>query len=344
MNKWFEQIEGRQPNIVSSRVRLTRNLEQYRFPNSLNARESEELVKRLEYSLKDLKELDGRDYEYAYLEELDELSRRALKERRILKDSILGKKDTVGLIVSRDESVSIVLNGDDHIRMQFISPVLKLDELWRQADQLDDHINARFSYAFDEKYGYLTAFPTNVGTGMRASVTLHLPTLSMGKKFQNLVGDMSRFGVTLRGVYGEGNENHGALYEVANQRTLGLSEREIIDLVAQSAEQLNEQERQVREAALKNHRLEREDEAYKSYGVMKYARRITGRDAMIFLSQIMSGVDDGLLAFREPCPVYRLMLGIQTANLQKLSHRPLSKEELDVARAAYLRRELPELA
>ena len=250
----------------------------------------------------------------------------------------------MGLIVSRDESVSIVLNGDDHIRMQFISPVLKLDELWRQADQLDDHINARFSYAFDEKYGYLTAFPTNVGTGMRASVTLHLPTLSMGKKFQNLVGDMSRFGVTLRGVYGEGNENHGALYEVANQRTLGLSEREIIDLVAQSAEQLNEQERQVREAALKNHRLEREDEAYKSYGVMKYARRITGRDAMIFLSQIMSGVDDGLLAFREPCPVYRLMLGIQTANLQKLSHRPLSKEELDVARAAYLRRELPELA
>ena len=193
MNKWFEQIEGRQPNIVSSRVRLTRNLEQYRFPNSLNARESEELVKRLEYSLKDLKELDGRDYEYAYLEELDELSRRALKERRILKDSILGKKDTVGLIVSRDESVSIVLNGDDHIRMQFISPVLKLDELWRQADQLDDHINARFSYAFDEKYGYLTAFPTNVGTGMRASVTLHLPTLSMGKKFQNLVGDMSHW-------------------------------------------------------------------------------------------------------------------------------------------------------
>ncbi|MDO5350498.1 MAG: ATP--guanido phosphotransferase [Lachnospiraceae bacterium] len=344
MLKWFEQMEGHQPNIVSSRVRLVRNWDQYRFPKSLSAAESEELVKRLEYGLKDLKELDGREYEYAYLEELDELSRRALRERRILNSSILEKKDTVGLIVSGDESVSVVLNGDDHIRMQLLSPGLHLDELWKRADAMDDYINARFSYAFDEKYGYLTSFPTNVGTGMRASVTLHLPTLSMGKKFQNLVADMSRFGVTLRGVYGEGSENYGALYEVANQKTLGLSEKEIIDLVAQTAGQLNSQEHQVRTLALNNHRLEREDEAYKSYGVLKYARRLSGKDAMIFLSQMMAGADDGILTFREPCSIYRLMLGIQTANLQKLSHKPLSKEELDVARAAYLREELPELA
>lgn len=344
MLKWFEQMEGHQPNIVSSRVRLVRNWDQYRFPKSLSAAESEELVKRLEYGLKDLKELDGREYEYAYLEELDELSRRALRERRILNSSILEKKDTVGLIVSGDESVSVVLNGDDHIRMQLLSPGLHLNELWKRADAMDDYINARFSYAFDEKYGYLTSFPTNVGTGMRASVTLHLPTLSMGKKFQNLVADMSRFGVTLRGVYGEGSENYGALYEVANQKTLGLSEKEIIDLVAQTAGQLNSQEHQVRTLALNNHRLEREDEAYKSYGVLKYARRLSGKDAMIFLSQMMAGADDGILTFREPCSIYRLMLGIQTANLQKLSHKPLSKEELDVARAAYLREELPELA
>ncbi|MDO4330367.1 MAG: ATP--guanido phosphotransferase [Lachnospiraceae bacterium] len=344
MLKWFEQTEGHQPNIVSSRVRLVRNWDQYRFPKSLSAAESEELVKRLEYGLKDLKELDGREYEYAYLEELDELSRRALRERRILNSSILEKKDTVGLIVSGDESVSVVLNGDDHIRMQLLSPGLHLNELWKRADAIDDYINARFSYAFDEKYGYLTSFPTNVGTGMRASVTLHLPTLSMGKKFQNLVADMSRFGVTLRGVYGEGSENYGALYEVANQKTLGLSEKEIIDLVAQTAGQLNSQEHQVRTLALNNHRLEREDEAYKSYGVLKYARRLSGKDAMIFLSQMMAGADDGILTFREPCSIYRLMLGIQTANLQKLSHKPLSKEELDVARAAYLREELPELA
>lgn len=267
-----------------------------------------------------------------------------MRERRILNSSILQKKEMVGLIVSRDESTSLVLNGDDHIRIQLLSSGLQLNELWERADKLDDYVNARFSYAFDEKYGYLTSFPTNVGTGMRASVTLHLPTLSMGKKFSSLVGDMSRFGVTLRGVYGEGAENYGALFEVANQKTLGLTEQEIISLVARVAGQLNRQENQVREAALNNHRLEREDEVYKSYGVLKYARRLSAKDGMIFLSQMMAGVDDGLIAFREPCSIYRMMLGIQQANLQKLSHKPLGKEELDVARAEYLRKELPELA
>lgn len=343
MHRWFEQIAEGQPNIVSSRIRLARNWDQYRFPKTLTPRESEELVKRLEYGLKDLGELDGTSYEYVYLEELDELSANALQERRILNSGILQKKDTVGLIVSRDESVSLVLNGDDHIRIQLLSTGLHLNELWSRANQLDDYINARFSYAFDDKYGYLTSFPTNVGTGMRACVTLHLPTLSMGKKFQNLIGDMSRFGVTLRGVYGEGNENYGSLYEVTNQKTLGLSEQEIIDLVTRVAGQLNRQEKQIRNLALKNHRLEREDESYKSYGVLKYARRLSGKDGMIFLSQLMAGVDDGLLVFKKPCSIYRLMLGIQTANLQKLSHKPLGKEDLEVVRAEYLRKELPEL-
>ena len=289
-------------------------------------------------------ELDGTQYEYVYLEELDELSRRALRERRILNSAILNKKEIVGLIVSKDESTSLVLNGDDHIRMQFLSAGLCLNELWNRADKLDDYINARFSYAFDEKYGYLTSFPTNVGTGLRASVTLHLPTLSQGKKFSSLVGEMSRFGLTLRGVYGEGSENYGALFEVANQKTLGLTEQEILDLVARMANQLNRQEKQVREATLSSHRLEREDEVYKSYGVLKYARRLSAKDGMTFLSQLMAGADDGLIQFADPCSVYRMMLGIQQANLMKLSHKPLGKDELDMARAEYVRKELPELA
>ena len=344
MLKWFEQETKDEPNIVSSRVRLVRNWDQYRFPKTLTPQEGEELVKRLEFGLKNLEELDGTQYEYVYLEELDELSRRALRERRILNSAILNKKEIVGLIVSKDESTSLVLNGDDHIRMQFLSAGLCLNELWNRADKLDDYINARFSYAFDEKYGYLTSFPTTVGTGLRASVTLHLPTLSQGKKFSSLVGEMSRFGLTLRGVYGEGSENYGALFEVANQKTLGLTEQEILDLVARMANQLNRQEKQVREATLSSHRLEREDEVYKSYGVLKYARRLSAKDGMTFLSQLMAGADDGLIQFADPCSVYRMMLGIQQANLMKLSHKPLGKDELDMARAEYVRKELPELA
>lgn len=344
MKKWFEMTETDRPNIVASRVRLVRNWKAYPFPSALEEKSQEELLRRLEFGLKDFGETDGRSYEYADLREISQLDCRALQERRILNSSIIEKKDRAGLMLSKDESVSLVLGSDDHIRLQLLSPGLHLDKLWREADKMDDYMNIRFPYAFDEKYGYLTSFPTNVGTGLRASALLHLPALSTGKRFQNLLGDMGRFGVNVRGVYGEGSENYGALYEISNQKTLGQTEQEIIALISKAANQLNRQENQVRAAVLQDNRLVKEDEVYKSYGVLRYARRLTRKDAMIFLSQMMEGACDGLLKFQEPCSIYRLMLGIQTANLQKLSDRPLSKEELDVARAEFIRRELPKLA
>ena len=131
------------------------------------------------------------------------------------------KKAPAGIILSEDEDTSILLNGDDHIRIQLLSSGLHLEELWERADALDDYINERFPYAFDDRYGYLTSFPTNVGTGLRASVVVHLPMLSSGRKFPALIADMSRFGTAVRGVYGEGEENFGSLYEISNQKTLG---------------------------------------------------------------------------------------------------------------------------
>lgn len=343
MRKWFEETEVEKPNIVSSKVRLARNWNEYVFPGKLSDKESKEMLERLNYGLKDIGELNTRDYEFAGLEELSELDRRALRERRVLNSAVVAKKTPTGIIISKEEDISIILNGSDHIRIQILSSGLHLHEAWKKANQIDDYINARFSYAFDEKYGYLTSYPTNVGTGMRASVIIHLPTLSMGKKFNGLMADMSRFGVSIKGVYGEGRENYGCLYEVSNQKTMGQTERELVDLVSKAATQLNDQENQVRAITLENHRLEQEDEVYKSYGVLKYARRLSMKDAMTFLSQLMLGISDGLIQLKEPCPIYRLMLGIQIANLQKLSERPLGKEELDEARASYLRAELSDI-
>lgn len=343
MRKWFEEIETEKPNIVSSKVRLARNWSDYVFPSRLSVKESQEMLKRLNYGLKDIGELDGRHYEFASLNEISDLDRRALRERCVLNFSVTAKKTPAGIIISAEEDVSVILNGSDHIRMQILSPGLHLHEAWEKATKLDDYINARFSYAYDDKYGYLTSFPTNVGTGMRASVIIHLPTLSMGKKFHGMLADMSRFGVSIKGVYGEGRDNYGSLYEVSNQKTMGQTEKELVELVYKAACQLNDQENQVRAMALKTHRLEREDEVYKSFGVLKYARRLSMKEAMTFLSQLMAGIPDGLIQMKAPCPIYRLMLGIQTANLQKLSDRPLGKEELDVARAAYLRTELPDI-
>lgn len=343
MRKWFDTVDPDHPGAISSRVRLVRNWDAYAFPSRLAQKESVEMIRRLEAGLKDLGAYDGKHYEYAFLDELSELDRKALRERRVFNSTIASKKTPTGIIISDEEDTNIVLNGTDHIRLQVLAPGLKLESLWRRADRLDDYINERFSYAFDKKYGYLTSFPTNTGTGMRASVVLHLPNLSQGKKFTGLVSEMGRFGASVKGVYGEGNENYGSLFEVSNQKTLGISEKEIVDLVGRVAGQLLSQENQVRSMALQKRRLECEDEAYKSYGVLKYARRLSAKDAMTFLSQMMSGIADGILKTQEPCSVYRLMLGIQPANLQKLSDRPLGKEELDVVRASYLRAELPEL-
>lgn len=343
MLRWFEQTDAGRPGVISSRIRLVRNWSEYRFPAMLSEKESDELVHRLEFGLKDLTEVEGKQYDYAMLGDLEELDRAALKERRILNTAAVVKKGPAGIILSGDEDTSILLNGDDHIRFQLLAMGLHLEELWERADQFDDYINERFSYAYDERYGYLTSFPTNVGTGMRASVVVHLPMLSLGRKFSGLIADMSRFGTAIRGIYGEGEENFGSLFEISNQKTLGQSEKEIVDMVTKAAIQLTNQEMAVRKLSLQRRRLEREDEVYKSYGVLKYARRLTARDAMIFLSQIMAGVTDGLLKMEEPCSVYRLMLGLQPANLQKISDRPLGKEELDVARADFIREELPEL-
>ncbi len=220
---------------------------------------------------------------------------------------------------------------------------LDLGSCYERADQIDDFVEQKTEYSFDEKYGYLTSFPTNVGTGLRASVVLHLPLLSKRKNFTSLVAEMGRFGAQVKGVYGEGGENFGSLYQVSNQKTLGQSEKEIVALVTKAAAELDAQEKKLRQDALKQRLLARTDEAYKSYGVLKYARRLNRKDAMEFLSQIMAAVTDGILKTKEPCSIYSLMLGAQPANLLKLAEKPLNKEELETARAEYLRNSLPEL-
>lgn len=328
-------------NIIYSKVRLARNWKEYVFPSKLTDEQAEEMVGRLCEGLKDIDGQLNLRYDLIDLAQIGELKKRLLKERRVINRVILQKQAPMSMYLSENEDVSLVFNGADHIRIQVTKPGFRLDGAYRDADQLDDYVNARFPYAFDPKYGYLTSYPTNVGTGMKAAAVVHLPSMAMGKKFSSLIADMARFGVSIRGLYGEGRENYGAFYEVSNQKTMGLTEEEIVDLVSRVALQLDEQEKQVRAIANKSHRLLREDEIYKSYGVLRYARRITMKEAMTYLSQLMAGYADGLIRFEAPCEIYQLILGIQTAGLQSRSEKPLDKDELDIARAAYLREQLP---
>lgn len=204
MAKWFEEAEKEMSNVIYSRVRLVRNWKEYLFPGKMTREQGAEMTARLNEGLKDIGSLDGCRYAKAELERLADLDRAALTERRVLGRSMSKKKGPASLIVSEDERASIVLNGDDHIRIQVLEAGLNLEGCYKRADRLDDYISERFEYSFDEKYGYLTSYPTNVGTGLRASVVLHLPLLSRKRSFNSLVADMGRFGTAVRGVYGEG--------------------------------------------------------------------------------------------------------------------------------------------
>lgn len=343
MTRWYEKVENDPSNMIFSRIRLARNWEEYKFPSKLSDEEAKIMIDRLKGELNCLPDEGSGSYQYIDLETMEELDRMSLKERRQLSKALVEKTTPGGMILSQDERISIVFNGDDHIRIQVLGKGIDLKGCYEIANRLDDFVNDKIVYSFNSKYGYLTSYPTNVGTGMKASIVVHLPSLSLSKRFQDLLGDMGRFGTTVRGVYGRGSENAGDLYEIFNQKTLGVTEQEIVELVSNVASQLSDQESQVRKASLDKHRLLREDEVYKSYGVLKYARRLAMKDALTFLSHLMAGIADGLIELDRFVSIYELMIGIQPANLQKISKYPLSKEELESARARYVREHLPEL-
>lgn len=344
MLKWYEDVQMESGNnYVSNRIRLSRNLEAHLFPHRLSPNDSDEMIKTIQKELKEAEASCGICMHGARLSDLPEIKRMALKERRILNADLMDKKTPTGLMLTEAEDVSVVINGDDHIRMQFLSPNFHLYNLWEKANALDDAVNEHFHYAFDESYGYLTTFPTNVGTGMRANVVVHLPALSASQHFRSLLESMTQFGVTIRSVYGNGRENYGSLYDICNGKTLGVSEREILDLVSKVASRLNSEENEARRRTVETHRLERVDETFKAYGILKHARKLTIRDALRHLSHVMAGITDGIVKTGAPCSLYRLYLGIQPSNLIEDAKEPVDRESIDALRANYLRREMPEL-
>lgn len=340
MRKWYEEAPGTQDVIVSSRVRLERNLKDTIFPAGLNAEERARLVNSLQ---KGLTPVFGDAFVYHNLSKVSEQEKEYLRDHRILNSALAAQKEPMGLFLAENESMSVLLCGDDHFRIQCILPGLSLHKAWNKADSMDDMINMHYPYAFDSKYGYLTAFPTNVGTGLRATVQLHLPLTSQGKQFRKLVEEIGRIGFSVKGVYADGGENFGSLYQVSNQKTLGQSEEDIISSVYRIAGQLAAQERKARQIVLKEDRGRKEDEVYKSYGVLKYARRLTLKEAMSYLSQVRAGVNDGLIQLQEPVSIYRLMLDVQPAAIKLSLGGEVDEEALLVKRADYIREALPEL-
>jgi protein arginine kinase len=341
MLKWYEQNATDSDVVISSRVRLARNLENYPFSSKLNEEQAVSLVNEAKGITNDLSEKGNRKFYSCNISTLSEIDKTAMVERHIISPLLAQKEQTTGLILSEDETVSIMLNEEDHVRIQAIVGGMNLEQAYLEADRIDDIAYEKLHFAYDEKFGYLTSCPTNAGTGMRASCMMFLPALSSARMIQKLIEEVGKYGVTVRGIYGEGTKSLGSIYQISNQKTLGISESEIIENLKRIVLQVVKQERKRREYMLSVNADEIEDQVYRSFGVLRYARQISSDDAMTLLSQIKFGVDCGLISFDREFNIHKLMMGVQPGSLQWTLGKNVGSLTRDQARAEYIRKELP---
>ncbi len=344
MLKWYEESADNSDVVVSSRIRLARNLSKYPFSPKLSKSQSKEMIKELESELS-LPISPERPLHWIQVNTLSDIDKVALVERHLISETLAAKEDATAAMISDDEVVSIMLNEEDHIRIQTMSGGMNLEKAFSIADAIDDEINKKFAYAYHERLGYLTTFPTNVGTGLRVSYMLHLPGIARTKKLASISSDIGRFGVTIRGMSNDKENGIGNLYQIYNQKTLGRDEKELIQELGTIANQIIKQERRVRNKMMQDNKNLLEDTLLRSYGLLKYCKSLEIEEGMNLLSNVQLGITTGIIQLDadENFNIYSLVMGIQPAHLEKEKNRALKKEERDILRAEYVQKHLPDI-
>ena len=330
--------------VISTRIRFARNLRDYPFPCRL----SEEKKCRVAAIVKDAV-LGGHSaisdrFRYIQMSELTQEEAVSLVERHLVSPEFISDRQGRGLLLLDDESVSIMINEEDHIRIQVIRPNMDLDGAYDLADKIDTLFDEQLTFAFNEKFGYLTQCPTNIGTGMRASLMLHLPALRESGAMGKISASLSKLGLVIRGMYGEGTDPKGSVYQLSNQVTLGISEKEAISNLRDIAMQLIAQERAAREEMAKN--LTVMDSVYRSFGILQYAKLISNDECLKLLSNLRFGVEIGLIENIDFDTINHLMIEVQPATLMKNIGKKLTVQERDqlraeLVRSALMRKQVP---
>lgn len=336
---WVRE-EGPQGHIVfSSRVRLARNLEGRPFPGWAKKAERVEVLEEARAAVESLPEMS---LCYAKnLEALSPLDKQVLVERHLLSREHAAKGVGSAAVINADQSLSVMINEEDHLRMQAICCGLQLSKVYGMIDQVDTGLEARLDFAFHPTLGYLTACPTNVGTGMRASAMLHLPALVMGDQINKIINSVNKIGLAVRGLHGEGSEAMGNLFQVSNQATLGESEAEIIARLEKVIEHIIEHEQNARALLLQHKAVTLLDQVGRAFGILSLAHSISSKEGLNLLSVIKLGVDLGMFPDSLRATVDELFINTQPAHLQKSRKiQKMSAEERDTLRAALIRAKL----
>lgn len=339
-----EWLRGNGPEsdiVVSTRIRLARNHASFPFTNRASPHQKAEIEQLIRDRIAklDLKQPLG----YINVANLSSLDRQFLVERQLISRELANSDGPRAVALDDRESVSLMINEEDHIRLQVMRSGLALDEAWQDIDRVDDLLEQRIDYAFSDDFGYLTACPTNVGTGMRASVMLHLPALGITKQIEKVFRALQKINLVVRGLYGEGSRASGDFYQISNQVTLGKSETDALKEIREVNRTIIEYEKQARALLLRENRQGLQDRVARALGTLQSATMMTSEETMELLSSVRLGVNIRLLEELSIGVVNELFLHTQPAHLQKLMGTSLDGEERNAARARYLRTRLREL-
>lgn len=336
-----EWLRGTGPNsdiVMSSRVRLARNLDGYSFTHWATKKQEKETLESLESATSAVDFLRGALT--VRMAEVDDVDKQFLLERHLISREHVSHSDYKAVVIGDKEVISVMINEEDHLRAQVMQSGFNLQECWRIANRLDDALHRRAKFAHHPEWGYLTACPTNTGTGLRASVMLHLPCLVMSKQINRVLQAITKLGMTARGLYGEGTEAEGNFFQISNQITMGSSEEDIIDNLERIIRQVIGHEENARKTVMKQSREMLQDKIWRSSGTLKSAHIINSKETLTLLSMVRLGVDMGLLTDMDRRAVNELFILTQPAHLQKIEGKPLSSAQRDVKRANLIRRRL----
>ena len=326
---------------MSSRVRLARNLRDFAFPGWAKKLERMKILETIRPAVEGLAEM--KDSFSEGMDNLTVLDKQILVERHLISREHAAKSAGSGLVLNREESFSVMINEEDHLRMQALRPGFQIREAWTAIDRLDSALEKKLNYAFDGELGYLTACPTNLGTGIRVSAMLHLPGLVLSEQINPIIQSVNKLGLAVRGLYGEGTEALGNVFQVSNQMTLGESETIIVERLEKVMSQIIEHEENARQTLLEKKPKVVFNHIGRAYGILANAHSISSKETMNLLSLMRLGVDLALFPGEERSPVDELFLTTQPAHLQKQYSDKLTAEERDIIRADMVRGRLKDV-
>lgn len=335
---WYLQNGKESDVVISTRVRLSRNIKGITFINKASKEELKEVYDKV----KEITPSLGYNLKFLSIDDIDMITKQSLVEKHLISpDFAKTKMPYTAVVINDDENICIMVNEEDHIKLQVFTSGLDIDNLLNLAIEIDEKMESLIPYSYHEKYGFLTACPTNVGTGLKISTLVHIPALQMTGNLNKMLNIINNLGMNVRGLYGEGTKAEGDIYQVSNNQTLGITEKEIAKNLNLLAQKIIDQERLARKYLSKNS-LKLEDEVYRSYGIFANARRLSEDEALELLSKVKLGTDLGIIKELNDKKVRELMLFTKPANMQKRLGTKLSVIDQEASRCEVIKQILSE--